>query len=189
METNLEQTKQVDLKTKLENLRAEGKSYREIAQIAHVSIAQISRTLNQPNQQHEEAPVAEEPFGITYAEVFQLLEKGAPLPNIVIQLKKEPKVVQGIYKEWVELKQMDVNQPNLSRLDSKLKDHILSHSVLDSLLEHAGDVGSFRKDYCRSVDSNGFCTVWNYPKENGSQFLKKAQALRCAFCDNFTDTR
>ena len=76
LETNepcLEQANQLSLETKIRNLRAEGKTYGEIAEILHVSIAEISRTLNGPGQKGERTTSQQ---GELASKIFQFLEKG-----------------------------------------------------------------------------------------------------------------
>lgn len=127
-ETCLEQTDQLSLETKIRNLRSEGKTYREIAEILRVSIAKISRALNVPKQDEKMAPTQQ---GEPASRLFQLLEKGRTLSQIVIKLRLEPEAVKELYSEWVSLNQVDVNQPNPEKLDKKLESHISDHYKLD----------------------------------------------------------
>jgi len=177
--TCLKQTKQLDLETKIRNLRAEQKTYRQIAQILQVSIAEISRILHQPKHNGERTPTQQ---GEIASQVFKLLEKGRTLSQIVIKLRLPPEVVKNLYNKWVELNQIDVNQPNLEKLDQKLESHVTGHRSLDTLLEKARNCSAFRKDLCanRSDISEGFCKL--FPFENGGDVESEDAFLRCFFC-------
>lgn len=178
-ETCSKQTEQLSLENRIRNLRAEGKTYREIAEIAHVSIAQISRILNEPKEKEETASTQE---GELASRVFQLLEKGRTLSQIVIRLKLEPEVVKDLYGKWVGLNQTDVNQPNLDKLDRKLESHISAHFGLDRLLEKAWNSGVFRRDNCanRSNNPDGTCEFSPCKGEDTDDAV-----LCCAFCHRF----
>lgn len=47
--------------------------------------------------------------------VFDLLEKGKPLPQVVITLKITPDVAKELHDKWLGLKEVDVNQPGVLR--------------------------------------------------------------------------
>ncbi len=121
----------------------------------------------------------------TVSKVFQLLEKEKTLPQIVIQLKLDPDVVWNLYNKWVELKQIDSNQPNLQRLDQKLTSHMLSHYEIDALLQQAKRIGSFRKDNCNQINPDGSCKLWKHRDEDDSRLSNELSELRCALCKDF----
>jgi len=164
-------------------LRAEGKTYREIAKILHISIANISRTLKGPKQKDETTST---PQGEIASQVFHLLEKGRTLSQIVIRLKLEPEIVRDLYSKWVELNNIDVNQPNLEKLDQKLKNHFSDHRGLEVFLQIARNRNAFRKDNCanRLDNSEGFCKFSTC--ENGGDMEDEEDvSLHCSFCDHF----
>lgn len=175
-ETDLEQEKQVEQKSRIRKLRAEGKTYREIAGIEHVSISTISRTLNDPNQQPNEM-VSQE--GDIAAKVFQLLERGHTLPQVVIKLRLRPEAVEDLHNKWVKLKQIDFNQPNLEKLDEKLKSHISAQYELDNFLEQAMEMGTNRKENCSHKNSDESCIFSSNTDE------EEISSLRCVFCNYF----
>lgn len=178
-ETCLKQTNQSNLDTEIRKLRAEGKTYRQIAEILHVSIAKISRTLNKPGQKEETAPTQQ---GEMASKVFQLLEKGRTLSKIVIELKLEPEVVKDLYDKWVGLSQNDAKLPNLKGLNQALQDHIMNHHGLNRLLEKARNAGVFKKNNCEYYnDSTAECSVSPYFRIATEDDC----TLICAFCSHF----
>lgn len=86
----MEQEKQTDLETRIQNLRAEGKTYRKIAEKEHVSIAQISIILNKHGKE-EMTSSQQEDFE---RQVFKLLNKGLPPNRIIAKLGKTSKVLE-----------------------------------------------------------------------------------------------
>jgi transposase len=176
-ETGLEQTEQLSKENRIRKERDEGKTYREIAKKEHVSISQICRVLNGPKQKEEWAP---SPQGDKASKVFSLLEKGRTLPQIVIELKLEPEIVKKFYDMWVELKQIDVNEPNLKKLDQKLESHISNHNGLDRLLEVTLNEGFSRRNsysYFNSIE--GVCPFL-IDKNEGMEGANPV--LNCVFC-------
>ena len=127
------------------------------------------------------------------AQVFELLEAGETLPKIVIKLKMNPKRIEELYQAWIELKEIDVNQPTVLKqvreIRGKLSDHLISldHTSLGRLLHHARDIGMSKKDSCKNVDEYGCCTLWFWSRTDGSKYYKKADPLRCTFCDGFEE--
>jgi transposase len=175
-EKDREQKKRDDLKSRIRRLRAEGKAYREIAKSELVSIAQISRILNEPKRKEEEVP-SNQPGEIA-AKVFSLLEDGRTLPEVVIQLRFEPKIVEDLYNKWIRLRGTDVNYHNLDRLDEKLQKHILNHRKIENLLLMSKGVGEYRRRECSNVDEDSVCMFSTYLDE-------ETAVLRCAFCLDF----
>lgn len=180
-ETCSKQAKQLTLETKIRNLRAEGKTYREIAHTLLVSISTISRILNAPQPNEERAST---PQGELASQVFQLLEKGKTLAQIVIKLRFDPEVVKDLYGKWVGLNQTDVNQPNLDKLDRKLASHISDHNRLDRLLEKAWDSGVFRRNNCANQLNNPESSCEFLPSIGENTNCEDA-ILHCAFCNRF----
>lgn len=187
-----EQPETGDLKARIEKLRAEGKTYRQIAEMERVSIAQISRILKKPAVMEPsikpESPTPETD-GEQASRLFDKFEKGVSLPQVVIGLKMPPDIVRQFYDQWVELKEIDVNQPivlkKIKELEEWLMEEFVSNFLLRQLLGHAKDIGGFRLRNCSYVDSEGFCRNWYWKKEDGSEYHKQADALRCAFCFDF----
>jgi hypothetical protein len=55
------------------------------------------------------------------ADVFAKFEKKVPLARIVIDLKLRPDVVRQLYKKWVGLKRIDMNEPIVMRQIEELQ--------------------------------------------------------------------
>jgi len=197
--TDLEQSKQREtnnLKARVEKLRADGKTYRDIAKQERISIAQISRILNQPEKGEADLKpqTSETDFGEQASRVFELLEKGNPLPKIVIRLKMSPNKVEELNEMWMRLKETDVNQPivmeKIRELDEVLVSHVdndkLRHQELEALKNQAKESGEYKMKHCGYVNGYGFCTCWSWKKTDGESYYKKPDSLRCAFCHRFS---
>lgn len=102
------------------------------------------------------------------AKVFEMLEKGRSLANIVIELKADPDVVKRLYEKWVELKRIDVNQPVVLKRLEELSDLLkatfaigecglcgrrsLKPKFLDEwICPSCGGVLQWRKEYIRRL--------------------------------------
>ncbi len=63
--------------------------------------------------------------GTEAALVFELLEKGTGLADVVIETKIDPERVKMIYEAWVEMKEVDLNSPSvpkkLKQIEEKLE--------------------------------------------------------------------
>lgn len=101
------QPEKCDLKARVKKLRAEGRTYREIAKQERISIAQISRILNEPIE-GEAGPKPQTSSvnldGEEASRVFQMIERGTPLTKIVIETKMHPDKVKQLFQKSVELK-------------------------------------------------------------------------------------
>ncbi len=194
-ETGTKQRKQQetdDLKSRIRKLRNEGYTYRKIAQLEHVSIAQISRILNEPSGDETETKpqTTEGDLGEEASEVFELLEKGNPLSKIVINLKMSPHRVEELNEMWIRLKKKDVNQPivleRIQELDEVLVWHMdIKHKELEALQTQTEETGEYRMKYCSNINERGFCTRWTWKDTDGISYYRKPNGLRCAFCHNF----
>jgi hypothetical protein len=78
----------------------------------------------------------------------------------------------GHHEKWLELKGIDVYE------------WAFKQTALEDLLEQASGVGGFRARNCANIDEDGYCTWWTY-----GGYYRKANRLRCAFCDGFEDAR
>jgi hypothetical protein len=194
-ETAPEQTEQheaSDLKARIQKHRAEGKTYREIAEMERVSIAQISRILKKPavtESSVKPESTGPETDGEDASRMFEQFEKGISLPKVVIQLRTSPDKVRQLYDKWIGLKKIDVNQPilleKIKELEQLLAEEIVLSVPLRMLLEQAREIGRLKLRKCSYVSAEGFCTNWYWNREDGSEYHKQADALRCAFCFHF----
>lgn len=105
-----------DLETKIKKLRAEGKSYREIAKEANASISTIHRILKPPaisttDEDRLKADSAELD-GELASRLFKLFRSSKSLIDVVIEEKLPPETVVKYYQRWGEL--------NYSLVDSRL---------------------------------------------------------------------
>jgi hypothetical protein len=187
-----EQGKTADLRTRIENLRAEGKTYRQIAEMERVSIAQISRLLKKPavtESSVKPESTGPETDGEDASRIFEEFEKGVSLPKVVIQLRTSPDKVRQLYDKWIGLKKIDVNQPTvlekIKELDELLAEEIASSVPLRMLFGQARGMGGLKLRKCGYVNAEGFCTNWVWKRKDGSEVHKQAEALRCAFCYDF----
>lgn len=187
-----EQPETGDLKARIEKLRAEGKTYRQIAEMEHVSIAQISRILKKPAviepSIKPESP-SSEMDGEEVSRIFEQFEKGKSLTRIVIEFKINPDRVRQLYEKWIELKKIDVNQPivleKIKELQELLAEEIVISVPFRQLFRQAEEIGEFKMKKCSYADTNGFCRNWYWNNEDGSKYHERADALRCAFCFDF----
>jgi transcriptional regulator with XRE-family HTH domain len=160
------------LEERVVRLWSEGLTYREIAKQERISISQISRILNKsstPKAASEESV----PEGEEAAEAFELFEKGVSLPKVVIDLKANPDMVKALYEKWLDLKGVNVME------------WIFRQVAMEDLLEQAKSLGGFRVENCAKVNAVGYCTNWKYEGNDGESYYKKANPLRCAYCDRF----
>jgi len=191
-----EQRETGDLKVRVKKLRAEGKTYRDIARQERISIAQISRILKQPTE--SEAGVKPQTSSVDLdreeaSTVFEQFERGKSLPRIVIDHKISPDKLRQRYDEYVDLMKIDLNQPivpeKIKELEKLLKGEICLSCRLTQLFaqlfQQAKDIGEFKLRNCSYVNARGFCTNWHWENEGGSKYNRLADALRCAFCFNF----
>lgn len=122
----MEQQGTEDLKARIKKLLAEKKTYREIAQLEHISIAQISRIQKQLKEEEAglKSQISKDYLDEEASNVFELLEEGLPLPEVVIALKMNPDKVKQLYDKWTELKEIDINQPTVLKQIKELDDSL-----------------------------------------------------------------
>jgi hypothetical protein len=167
-----------DMRDRILRLRAEGKNYRQIAQILRISIATISRTLNQPStSETEHGDSTLESNGEMASAVFEFFEKGKQPSQVVIDLKIDPDRVKALHEKWHELKGLSVFE------------WAFRQTALEDLLTQARGVGRFRFRNCANINEDGYCTIWTYGGDDGKRHYRKGNPLRCAFCDDFEDAR
>lgn len=101
-----EERKTDDLKRRIKKLRADGKTYRDIAKQERISIAQISRILKEHGEDIPRESEARKIDGDAEeaARVFEMLEKGIPVTKIVINQKIAPDKANQLFQKWRELK-------------------------------------------------------------------------------------
>jgi hypothetical protein len=126
--------------------------------------------------------------------VFEQLEKGESLVKIAIELEMETREVKAVYREWKELKEIDLNPQSfpLKRLDALekevkgIKTQIESTGVELASLSKTGEgikgeiaklneslkmiehsVGRRFKDdnKCVYLEADGICSLWYWPSK------------------------
>ena len=152
------------------------------------------------NVEDKEPPKAftDQSIGEEASRVFELLEAGETLPRIVIQLEMEPHRVEDLYHHWLEIRRIDVNQPPVLKQVKEVNDYVCeihvdlinhknsnTHRSMESLLEHAANIGTYKVQNCRHVNEDGYCTWWQWTDQYGRGVWKKADPVRCAFCTIF----
>jgi len=176
-ETSLEQAKQLDMKTRIRRLRAEGKTYREIASIEHVSISQISRVLNKSNEKMSITARSqlEESFE---KQVFRLLNQDLP-PNVVIAKLGRTSRVMELWEEHKKIMQDDY-----SRALGKIKEHGFKASGdskfpltwrVERLLEENRSLSKDRSEIWRLVEENA--PTQNLENEDANSVLDVVKRL------------
>jgi hypothetical protein len=105
-------------------LANEGRTTRDIAQMAHVSLRDIGDIIrkasgdNEPSETDEQKKERELKNKTLYAQCFQMFRNGKPLIDIVIDLDLEAATVRRIYSDYLELKDMS----ELENIYADLKD-------------------------------------------------------------------
>jgi len=167
-------------KTEILKLDKEGHSLREIEKKTGIPKSTVQKTVTENRQSIEEDSEEKNP-PITgnqlTTEVFKLLEKGSTLPEIVIELKADPDSVQTLYDKWLDLKETDVNQPNLEEIYGDL-------AKLKMFLEEAKITGDFKQSQCIHFDE--YCYGLTYTTRLGSDVHRKPTVLKCALCPIFS---
>jgi hypothetical protein len=107
-------------------LANEGRTTREIAHLAHVSlrnIGEINRKAaagdSEPRETDEQKKERELKNKTLYAQCFQMFRNGKPLIDIVIELDMEAATVKRLYSDYLELKDMS----ELENIYADLKDN------------------------------------------------------------------
>jgi hypothetical protein len=86
----------------------EGKTYREIAKIVHISPIEIKKILDkvtgdaesqQDNKKKEKSP---------YAQAFQLFRENKSLTKVVVELDIDARTVYKYYEDYLSLKRMNI---------------------------------------------------------------------------------
>jgi hypothetical protein len=101
----------------------------------------------------------------------------------VIELRLPPEIVEELYNKWLKLKQVDVNTPNLKKMNEKLENHLSNHIQFDLFLEKALAEGSSRRNYCSHFNPiEGVC---EFSINRNERTENTDSVLDCVFCNMF----
>ena len=87
-------------------LANEGKTTREIASLAHVSLKTIGQILNKVTGDGEDEKKQDLKTKSEYAQAFKMFKDGLPLEDVVIELDIESPVVLCYYQDYLKLGNM-----------------------------------------------------------------------------------
>jgi RNA processing factor Prp31 len=150
-------------------LAKEGKTYREIAKIVHMSLKDICKIINKetgdddPSQQEIEKQLEDEKQKkwkslSPYAKAFQMFKDKKPLEDVAIELDLKSNAVLDFYNEYLKLTKMDTlvkiykelgqDFPLFIHLYKRTKEEGLTKKEITEILQYKNKL----KDLCYELD-------------------------------------
>ncbi len=142
-------------------LANEGKTTRQIAAEAHVSLRRIGQILNKVTGDDEDKEEPSVQPKSDYAKAFQMFQDGRPLTEVAIELDIESPTVMCYYEDYLKL----ANMGKLVTVYHKLKDDLPLFLHLFRRIKKEGlnkqDIGELLENQTRIVDLQKRVKLYN----------------------------
>ncbi len=117
-------------------------------------------------------------LGKLAGKIFAKLDKGKPLTKIVTEVKEDPEIIKLLYKQWLDLKEDDLNSPSVPNRIKQIEQELKKiHDRID-----------FLEDDIDDINSNCFTTGMYYQFKCSGCGSERLYAIRvkCTNCDKET---
>jgi transposase len=144
-------------------LAKEGKTYREIAKIVHISPTEIKKILDKVTgdvEAQKDTKNKQKKQKSPYAQAFQMFQENKSLPEVVVELDINAPTVTGYYEHYLSLKRMDIlvdiypeilqknNWKIFYHLYERAKEEGLNKNEITEILQHKNKL----KDLCYELE-------------------------------------